>query len=84
MIEKCKDKDLIESMLLEMAGEFPGFAEVFINERDQYLAYNIERFSGMVKSAGECLYNLFRLPKTLFIQDVIFVLNHNRKEVNNS
>jgi len=40
-IEKCKEKDLLERMLTEMTGEFPSITEVFVNERDVYLAHSL-------------------------------------------
>ncbi|CAL8108596.1 unnamed protein product [Orchesella dallaii] len=40
-IEKCKEKDLLERMLSEMTGEFPSITEVFVNERDVYLAHSL-------------------------------------------
>lgn len=38
-VERCKDKDLLESLLSEMAGEFPQLSHIFVNERDQYMTY---------------------------------------------
>jgi len=38
-VEKCKDKDLLESLLAEMAGEFPQLSKIFVDERDQYMAH---------------------------------------------
>ena len=29
-VEKCKDKDLLQNMLAEMAGEFPALSTVFV------------------------------------------------------
>ncbi|XP_054164110.1 traB domain-containing protein-like [Oppia nitens] len=40
-VEKCKQKDLLEEMLAEMTGEFPALSNVFVNERDTYLAYSL-------------------------------------------
>ncbi|CAG2105555.1 unnamed protein product [Medioppia subpectinata] len=40
-IEKCKQKDLLEQMLIEMSGEFPELSRVFLEERDAYLAYSL-------------------------------------------
>ncbi|GMT24469.1 hypothetical protein PFISCL1PPCAC_15766, partial [Pristionchus fissidentatus] len=36
-VEKCKQKDYLEQLLEEMAGEFPGLSEIFVNERDKYM-----------------------------------------------
>ena len=41
-VEKCKDRDLLENMLAEMAGEFPGLANVFVDERDIFLAHSLQ------------------------------------------
>jgi hypothetical protein len=36
-VEKCKDKDLLESLLAELAGEFPQLSKIFVTERDQVI-----------------------------------------------
>jgi pheromone shutdown protein TraB len=41
-VEQCKQKDLLEELMKEMAGEFPKFGEVFVNERDLYLCYSLQ------------------------------------------
>lgn len=41
-VEKCKQKDLLEEMLKEMTGEFPGLSEVFVKERDTFLAHSLK------------------------------------------
>jgi len=41
-VEKCKNRDLLENMLLEMAGEFPALSRVFVEERDLYLAHSLQ------------------------------------------
>lgn len=41
-VEQCKQKDLLEELMKEMAGEFPKFGEVFVNERDMYLCYSLQ------------------------------------------
>jgi len=38
-VEKCKQKDVMELALADISREFPGFGKVFIQERDEYLAY---------------------------------------------
>jgi len=38
-VERCKDRDLLQNMLAEMAGEFPGLSRVFVEERDLFLAH---------------------------------------------
>lgn len=44
-VEQCKQKDLLEELMKEMAGEFPAFGEVFVNERDLYLCYSLQMAS---------------------------------------
>lgn len=41
-VEQCKQKDLLEELMKEMAGEFPAFGEVFVSERDLYLCYSLQ------------------------------------------
>lgn len=41
-VEKCKNRDLLENMLLEMAGEFPALSRVFVEERDLFLAHSLQ------------------------------------------
>jgi len=41
-VEKCKQKDLLEEMLKEMTGEFPGLSKVFVDERDTFLAHALK------------------------------------------
>ena len=41
-MEKCKDRDLLENMLAEMAGEFPALSRVFVAERDLFLAHSLQ------------------------------------------
>ncbi|XP_021362981.1 traB domain-containing protein-like [Mizuhopecten yessoensis] len=41
-IEKCKDRDLLEQMLKDMAGEFPALAKVVVEERDTFLAFSLK------------------------------------------
>lgn len=40
-VERCKQRDLLEEMLAEITGEFPALSEVFVGERDKYLAYSL-------------------------------------------
>lgn len=44
-VEQCKQKDLLEELMKEMAGEFPAFGEVFVNERDLYLCHSLQMAS---------------------------------------
>jgi len=36
-VERCKNKDLLEALLKEMAGEFPQLSKILVDERDQYM-----------------------------------------------
>jgi len=40
-VEKCKQKDLLEELMEQMAGEYPVFRDVFVNERDLYLCHSL-------------------------------------------
>lgn len=42
-VERCKQKDLLESMLEEMAGTYPSMSRVFVDERDTFLAYSLRQ-----------------------------------------
>ncbi|KAJ8046873.1 TraB domain-containing protein [Holothuria leucospilota] len=41
-VERYKQKDLLEEMLGEMTGEFPGLSDVFVTERDLFLAQSLK------------------------------------------
>lgn len=41
-VEQCKQKDLLEELMKEMAGEFPAFGDVFVKERDLYLCHSLQ------------------------------------------
>ncbi|PIK47482.1 putative traB domain-containing protein [Apostichopus japonicus] len=41
-VEKYKQKDLLEEMLGEITGEFPGLSSVFVTERDLFLAQSLK------------------------------------------
>lgn len=54
-IEKCKDKDVLEQLLTEMAGEFPSLSRVFVEERDVYLCHSLKRCTQInVGNTGMC------------------------------
>lgn len=40
-VEQCKQKDLLEDLLDQMAEEYPVFREVFVTERDIYLSHSL-------------------------------------------
>lgn len=44
-VEKCKDKDILEQLLQELGGEFPGFKRVLLDERNVYLAHSIYQWA---------------------------------------
>lgn len=41
-VEQCKQKDLLEELMQEMAGEYPAFRNVFVSERDLYLCHSLQ------------------------------------------
>lgn len=41
-VEECKQRDLLEKLLKEMAGEYPAFSDVFVKERDLYLCHSLQ------------------------------------------
>merc|ERR1719445_1318923 len=41
-VEQCKNKDLLQNMLAEMAGEFPALSSVFVDERDIFLTHSLQ------------------------------------------
>ncbi|XP_053596735.1 traB domain-containing protein-like, partial [Microplitis demolitor] len=41
-VERCKRRDLLEGLLAEMTAEYPTLGEVFVNERDKYLAHSLQ------------------------------------------
>lgn len=40
-VEQCKQKDLLEELLEQMADEYPVFRDVFVTERDLYLCHSL-------------------------------------------
>lgn len=49
-IEKCKKRDMLEQLLTELAGEYPAFRDVFLNERDIFLTHSLQ-------AAATAVYN---------------------------
>ncbi|XP_016949206.1 traB domain-containing protein [Drosophila biarmipes] len=41
-VEECKQSDLLEKLMQEMAGEFPAFSDVFVRERDLFLCHSLQ------------------------------------------
>lgn len=41
-IENCKKRDMLEQLLAELAGEYPAFGEVLLNERDIFLTHSLQ------------------------------------------
>ncbi|KAJ6638559.1 TraB domain-containing protein [Pseudolycoriella hygida] len=41
-VEQCKQQDLIEELMQEMAGEYPAFRDVFVSERDLFLCHSLQ------------------------------------------
>lgn len=41
-VEQCKQRDLLEELMLEMAVEYPAFGDVFVKERDLYLCNSLQ------------------------------------------
>lgn len=41
-VEQCKQKDLLEEVMQEMADEYPAFRDVFVSERDLYLCHSLQ------------------------------------------
>lgn len=42
-VERCKQSDMLEEMLREMAGEFPALSEIFVHERDEFMSFGLKR-----------------------------------------
>ena len=39
---------MLEEMLKEMTGEFPGLSQVFVKERDRYLAHALRTTASLI------------------------------------
>jgi len=42
-VENCMKQDILESLLLEMRGEYPALSRVFVEERNEFLAYTLRK-----------------------------------------
>lgn len=38
-MERCKQRDLLEQLLAEMADDFPQLSQIFVEERDAYMTH---------------------------------------------
>jgi len=47
-VEKFKNKDLLETLMLEMAVDYPELEKVIVDERDKFLAYSLQSCAGIV------------------------------------
>ena len=78
-VEKCKEKDLLEEMLREMTGEFPQLSQVFVKERDFFLANSLRQAARPIPNpeveTGKNIYLQFLL-KSIMLD--LLVDNHLR------
>ncbi|KAL9893962.1 uncharacterized protein ACN2A1_008829 isoform 1-T3 [Glossina fuscipes fuscipes] len=51
-VEECKQRDLLEKLMKEMAGEFPAFSNVFVKERDLFLCHSLQ-MAALPQSAND-------------------------------
>ncbi|XP_059610107.1 traB domain-containing protein [Phlebotomus argentipes] len=54
-VENCKQSDLLQKLMEEMAGEFPAFETVFVKERDLYLCHTLQMAASTPLHPGEPL-----------------------------
>lgn len=52
-VEKCKQKDMLEQTIEQMTGEFPALGQVFVHERDLYLAYSLRKATQPIRMQHE-------------------------------
>lgn len=45
-VEKFKNKDLLETLMLEMAADYPELEKVIVDERDKFLTYSLQVCAG--------------------------------------
>ncbi|XP_050537326.1 traB domain-containing protein [Daktulosphaira vitifoliae] len=45
-VEKFKNKDLLETLMLEMAADYPELEKVIVDERDKYLTHSLQSCAG--------------------------------------
>lgn len=47
-MEKFKNKDLLETLMHEMAADYPELEKVIVDERDKFLTYSLQSCAGIV------------------------------------
>lgn len=57
-VEKFKDKDLLATLMIEMAADYPELRKVIVDERDKYLTYNLQMSAGFDIEPNGHLTNL--------------------------
>uniref|UniRef100_A0A915ED55 TraB domain-containing protein n=1 Tax=Ditylenchus dipsaci TaxID=166011 RepID=A0A915ED55_9BILA len=62
-VERCKNKDLLEELLKEMAGEFPQLTKIFVDERDQYMTHMLHN---LLQSTSAEKWNASRQAKVKY------------------
>lgn len=45
-MEKFKNKDLLETLMLEMAADYPELEKVIVDERDKFLTHSLQVCAG--------------------------------------
>ncbi|CAD6195121.1 unnamed protein product [Caenorhabditis auriculariae] len=50
-VERCKQRDMLEELLAEMAGDFPQLSQIFVEERDAYMVHVLH--SLLMKNTAE-------------------------------
>jgi len=47
-VEKLKNKDLLATLMLQMAVDYPELEKVIIDERDKFLTYSLQSCAGII------------------------------------
>lgn len=59
-VEKFKNKDLLETLMLEMAADYPELEKVIVDERDKFLTYSLQNCAGFtIDQTGLKLSSIF-------------------------
>lgn len=45
-VEKFKNKDMLETLMIEMAADYPELEKVIVDERDKFLTYSLQNCAG--------------------------------------